>query len=93
MASETTVTAVMKIKQGRTDIWLSLVSNALTITVKKNRGKQFSIEFTSEATSALGSLLQGGGARLPVIPEALPPPREERKGLQREADGVVAGMD
>lgn len=95
--TETTVTAVMKIKQGRTNIWLGIVNNALTITVKKNRGKQFTIEFTEEATRALSSLLQGGGARLPIIPEVLPSPREplvpEAVGLTKEADGIEAGMD
>ena len=95
--TETTVTAVMKIKQGRTNIWLGIVNGSLTITVKKNRGKQFTIEFTEDATRALSSLLQGGGARLPVIPEVLPSPREplvsEGKGLHKEADGTEEGMD
>ena len=91
---ETTITAEMKIRQGRTNIWLSIVNGALTITVKKNRGKQFSIEFTEEATQALSSLLQGGGARLPVIAETLPAPRETIvEGLHKEADGIVEGMD
>lgn len=95
---ETTVTAVMKIRQGRTNIWLGMVNDALTITVKKNRGKQFTIEFTPEATRALGTLVQGGGARLPIMAEVLPLPREtkpvpEGKGLHKEADGIVAGMD
>lgn len=94
---ETAVTAVMKIRQGRTIIWLSIVNGALTVTVKKNRGKQFTIEFTLEATQALSSLLQGGGARLAVLPEILPPPREEivpeGKGMHKAADGIEEGMD
>lgn len=92
MSLETTVTAVMKIRQGRTNIWCSIVNNALTITFKKNRGKQVSIEFTPEATQHLGVLLQAGGARLPIIPEILPPPREP-EGLHKEADGIIGGMD
>ena len=93
---ETVVTAVMKIRQGRTNIWCGIVNNALTITVKKNRGKQFIVEFTVEATQALSSLLQSGGARLPIMPEALPSPKEtvpEPKGLHKAEDGVVEGMD
>ena len=80
-----------------------MVNNALTITVKKNRGKQFSIEFTEEATRALGSLLQGGGTRLlaeninrpmtEMLPEHVKDIVPEPKGLHKEADGVVEGMD
>ena len=84
----------MKIRRGRTNIWIYIVNGDLTITVKKNRGKQFSIEFTEDATQALSSLLQGGGARLPVIAETLPAHRETIvEGLHKEADGITEGMD